>query len=36
MVKMVEQLIGKFKVVSSTPTTLFEIFSVFHSNIHNI
>ncbi len=29
MVKMVEQLISKFKVVGSTPTTLFEIFSFF-------
>jgi hypothetical protein len=36
MVKMVEQLISKFKVVGSTPTTLFEIFSFFHSHIHNI
>ncbi len=29
MVKMVEQLISKFKVVGSTRTTLFEIFSFF-------
>jgi hypothetical protein len=29
MVKMVEQLISKFKVVGSTPTTLFEIFLFF-------
>jgi hypothetical protein len=33
MVKMVEQLISKFKVVGSTPTTLFEIFSFFYSHI---
>jgi hypothetical protein len=36
MVKMVEQLISKFKVVDFTPTTHFEIFSFFHSHIHNI
>jgi hypothetical protein len=36
MVKVVEQLINKFKVVGSTPTTFFEIFSFFHSHIHNI
>jgi hypothetical protein len=36
MVKMEEQLTSKFKVVGSTPSTLFEIFSVFHSHIHNI
>ncbi len=36
MVKMVEQLISKFKVVDSTPITLFEIFSFFHSHINNI
>jgi hypothetical protein len=36
MVKMVEQLVTKFKVEGSTPTTLFEIFSFFHSHIHNI
>jgi len=29
MVKMVEQLISKFKVAGSTPTTLFEIFFIF-------
>jgi hypothetical protein len=29
MVKMVEQLISKFKVVGSTPTTLFEILFFF-------
>ena len=29
MVKMVEQLISKSKVVGSTPTTPFEIFSFF-------
>ncbi len=29
MVKMVEQLDSKIKVVGSTPTTLFEIFSFF-------
>jgi hypothetical protein len=29
MVKMVEQLISKFKIVGSTPTTLFEFFSFF-------
>jgi hypothetical protein len=29
MVRMVEQLISNFKVVGSTPTTLFEIFSFF-------
>jgi hypothetical protein len=29
MVKMVEQLGSKFKVVGSTPTTLFEIFLFF-------
>jgi hypothetical protein len=36
MVKMVEQLIGKVKVAGSTPTTLFEIFYFFYSQIHNI
>jgi hypothetical protein len=36
MVKMVEQLISNYKVVGSTPTTLFEFFSFFHSHIHNI
>jgi hypothetical protein len=36
MVKMVEQLISKFKVVGSTPTTVFKKFSFFHSLIHNI
>jgi hypothetical protein len=36
MVKMVEQLISEFKVVGSTPPTLFEILSFFHSHIHNI
>ncbi len=29
MVKMVEQLISKFRVEGSTPTTLFEFFSFF-------
>ncbi len=36
MVKMIEQLISKLKVVGSTPTTLFDFFSFFHSHIHNI
>ena len=36
MVKMVEQLISKSEVVGSTPTTLLEFFSFFHSHIHNI
>ncbi len=29
-------VISKFKIVGSTPTTLFEIFSFFHSHIHNV
>ncbi len=36
MVKMVEQLISNYKVVGSTPATLYEFFSFFHSHIHNI
>jgi hypothetical protein len=36
MVKMVEELISKFKVEGSTPATLLEIFPFFHSHIHNI
>ena len=31
MVKMVEQLISKFKIVGSTPTTLYEFFSFFNN-----
>jgi hypothetical protein len=30
MVKMVEQLISKFKLVGSTPTILFEFFFFIH------
>ncbi len=33
MVKMVEQLSSKFKVVGSTPTTLFEFFFLFFIHI---
>ncbi len=33
MVKMVEQLISKFKVVGSTPTTHFEFFFYFFIHI---
>ncbi len=33
MVKMVEQLISNYKVVGSTPPTLFEFFSLFFIHI---
>ena len=37
MVKMVQQLISNFKVVGSTPTTLFEIFYFFiHKFMHDV
>ncbi len=37
MAKMVEQLVSNFKIVGSSPTTLFEIvFSFFHSQIFSI
>jgi hypothetical protein len=31
MVKLVEQLVSKVKIVGSSPTTLFEIFFLFFS-----